>query len=204
MRGVVAAAAVLVAVLIPLSSGAQDSARTSPSPSAATVEKSSLDSTTDAKGQPIATQIYSDEASFDTEKRVGAFTGRKLAALAGLAMALVATAVGLGDRVLVHGAAGGVGTAAVQLAAAAGAEFQGIAVQPMIGPDTFAGTRLGHRWEWNHNPDNSKWAVNNGLNLQTATVTGDLYKARNTLTHRIQGPTSTATIVSRGGGSGPR
>jgi lipopolysaccharide transport protein LptA len=30
---------------------------------------------TDAKGQPITTQIYSDEASFDTEKRIGVFTG---------------------------------------------------------------------------------------------------------------------------------
>ncbi|MFI6237631.1 family 43 glycosylhydrolase [Micromonospora sp. NPDC050784] len=68
------------------------------------------------------------------------------------------------------------------------------AVKPLTGTDTFAGTTLGPQWEWNHNPDNSKWSVNNGLNLQTATVTGDLYKARNTLTHRIQGPTSTATI----------
>jgi beta-xylosidase len=31
--------------------------------------------------------------------------------------------------------------------------------------------------------------------LQTATLTDDLYAARNTLTHRILGPTSTATIV---------
>jgi lipopolysaccharide transport protein LptA len=30
---------------------------------------------TDAKGQPITTQIYADEASFDTEKRIGVFTG---------------------------------------------------------------------------------------------------------------------------------
>lgn len=30
---------------------------------------------TDAKGQPIATQIYADEASFDTEKRIGIFSG---------------------------------------------------------------------------------------------------------------------------------
>ena len=30
---------------------------------------------TDAKGQPITTQIYADEASFDTEKRIGIFTG---------------------------------------------------------------------------------------------------------------------------------
>ncbi len=31
--------------------------------------------TTDANGQPIATQIYADEASFDTEKRIGIFSG---------------------------------------------------------------------------------------------------------------------------------
>ncbi|WP_144126508.1 family 43 glycosylhydrolase [Catellatospora sichuanensis] len=68
------------------------------------------------------------------------------------------------------------------------------AVKPMIGTDTFSGTALGPQWEWNHNPDTSRYSVNNGLRLQTATVTNDLYNARNTLTHRIQGPTSTATI----------
>ncbi|MEJ3747988.1 family 43 glycosylhydrolase [Actinomycetes bacterium KLBMP 9797] len=67
-------------------------------------------------------------------------------------------------------------------------------VKPMIGLDTFAGTALGPQWEWNHNPDTGRYAVNNGLRLQTATVTNDLYAARNTLTHRIQGPSSTATI----------
>jgi beta-xylosidase len=68
-------------------------------------------------------------------------------------------------------------------------------VKPLIGVDTFAGTTLGPQWEWNHNPDNARWSVNNGLHLQAATVTNDLYWARNTLTHRIQGPTSTATIA---------
>ncbi|GEK19443.1 family 43 glycosylhydrolase [Cellulomonas persica] len=67
-------------------------------------------------------------------------------------------------------------------------------VAPMTGRDTFVGPTLGHRWEWNHNPDTSRFSVSNGLRLQTATVTNDLYNARNTLTHRIQGPTSTATI----------
>jgi beta-xylosidase len=67
-------------------------------------------------------------------------------------------------------------------------------VQPMTGADTFTGSGLGPRWEWNHNPDNTKWSTGSGLRLQTATVTNDLYAARNTLTHRIQGPTSTATI----------
>ncbi|WP_413098330.1 glycoside hydrolase 43 family protein [Streptomyces sp. Inha503] len=65
---------------------------------------------------------------------------------------------------------------------------------PLTGVDTFDGTFLKPTWEWNHNPDNTKWSVNNGLTLRTATVTNDLYWARNTLTHRIQGPTSTATI----------
>ncbi|KAJ3130508.1 hypothetical protein HK098_000073 [Nowakowskiella sp. JEL0407] len=58
--------------------------------------------------------------------------------------------------------------------------------------DTF--TSLGPQWEWNHNPDNSKWSINNGLVLQTVTVTGDLYAARNTITHRILGPTSYGTV----------
>nr|WP_218008090.1 RICIN domain-containing protein [Herbidospora sakaeratensis] len=67
-------------------------------------------------------------------------------------------------------------------------------VASMIGPDTFSGGSLGHRWEWNHNPDTSRFSTGNGLRLQTATVTNDIYNARNTLTHRIQGPSSTATI----------
>ncbi|WBB80968.1 family 43 glycosylhydrolase [Micromonospora sp. WMMD882] len=68
------------------------------------------------------------------------------------------------------------------------------AVKPLTGVDTFAGTTLGPQYEWNHNPDTSRYSVNNGLRLQTATVTNDLYRARNTVTHRIQGPSSTGTI----------
>ncbi|WP_328855533.1 family 43 glycosylhydrolase [Microbispora hainanensis] len=67
-------------------------------------------------------------------------------------------------------------------------------VKPPTGTDTFTGSRLGPEWEWNHNPDTSRYSVGNGLRLQTATVTNDLYSARNTLTHRILGPSSTATI----------
>ncbi|KAI0480014.1 glycoside hydrolase family 43 protein [Xylaria cf. heliscus] len=65
----------------------------------------------------------------------------------------------------------------------------------LTGTDSFSGTTLGAAWEWNHNPDTSKFTVNNGLTLSTATVTADLYQARNTLTHRIHGPISTATII---------
>jgi beta-xylosidase len=69
------------------------------------------------------------------------------------------------------------------------------AVNPMIGNDTFMTAALGPQYEWNHNPDNTKWSTGSGLHLSTASVTNDLYAARNTLTHRIQGPTSTATIT---------
>jgi beta-xylosidase len=68
------------------------------------------------------------------------------------------------------------------------------AMKPLTGTDTFSGATLGAEWEWNHNPDNTKWSLAGGLKLQTATVTNDLYKARNTLTHRILGPQSTGTI----------
>jgi beta-xylosidase len=67
-------------------------------------------------------------------------------------------------------------------------------VQSSTGTDRFEEAALRPEWEWNHNPDNTKWAAGNGLTLQTATVTSDLYAARNTLTHRILGPSSTATI----------
>ena len=70
-------------------------------------------------------------------------------------------------------------------------------VKSPTGTDNFTSSSLGPEWEWNHNPDNSKWSFANGggLTLNTATVTDDLYAARNTLTHRILGPTSTGTVV---------
>ncbi len=68
-------------------------------------------------------------------------------------------------------------------------------VKPRTGADSFRRMPLSPEWEWNHNPDNSKWSAKNGLTLQTATVTDDLYMARNTLTRRILGPESTATIA---------
>ncbi|KAK1754042.1 Arabinanase/levansucrase/invertase [Echria macrotheca] len=62
------------------------------------------------------------------------------------------------------------------------------------GTDLFPGPALGPQWEWNHNPDNSKWKANSGLTLQTADVTTDLFAARNTLTQRILGPKSAGTF----------
>ena len=59
-----------------------------------------------------------------------------------------------------------------------------------------SGPGLSHHWEWNHNPDGGKWEVltGGGLVLRTASVTGDLFAARNTLTRRIAGPKSRGTF----------
>jgi beta-xylosidase len=71
-------------------------------------------------------------------------------------------------------------------------------LRPLTGVDRFRGKTLGPQWEWNHNPDDTKWSTGHGLRLETATVTNDLYRARNTLTHRTLGPESTATILLDG------
>lgn len=42
---------------------------------AASIAQPKSTAATDAKGEPITTQIYADEASFDTEKRIGVFSG---------------------------------------------------------------------------------------------------------------------------------
>ncbi|OBT94140.1 hypothetical protein VE01_06961 [Pseudogymnoascus verrucosus] len=56
-----------------------------------------------------------------------------------------------------------------------------------LGTDTFQGTSLG--------TDTTKYTVNNGLTLSTATVTNDLFEARNTLTHRVFGAVSIGTVI---------
>lgn len=59
----------------------------------------------------------------------------------------------------------------------------------------FRHSTLEHCWEWNHNPDNSKWSLQDGqLVLGTGTVTESLHHATNTLTHRTIGPGSIATF----------
>lgn len=71
------------------------------------------------------------------------------------------------------------------------------AVSQLTGTDTFVGSALSPEWEWNHNPDTTKFGFvggSGGLILQTATVTYDLFSARNTLTHRIIGPKSEAVF----------
>ncbi|ORY17286.1 glycosyl hydrolase family 43 protein [Clohesyomyces aquaticus] len=70
-------------------------------------------------------------------------------------------------------------------------------VPPPVGTDNFEGSALSADWEWNHNPDTSKFKLlggTGGIQLSTATITNDLFTARNTLTHRIIGPKSSGTF----------
>ena len=58
----------------------------------------------------------------------------------------------------------------------------------------FDGRQLGRIWQWNHNPDDTKWSLKNGrLRLQSMPAE-QLMWARNTLTQRVIGPTSITTV----------
>ena len=60
--------------------------------------------------------------------------------------------------------------------------------------EDFNGKTLGRIWQWNHNPDDAKWSLKNGrLRLQSMPAE-QLMWARNTLTQRVIGPTSIATV----------
>ena len=60
--------------------------------------------------------------------------------------------------------------------------------------EDFNGKTLGRVWQWNHNPDDTKWNLKNGrLRLQSMPAE-QLMWARNTLTQRAIGPTSTTTV----------
>jgi beta-xylosidase len=54
--------------------------------------------------------------------------------------------------------------------------------------DEFNNTQLGPQWEWNHNPDDSKWSLSArpGYLRLTPTQSDDLLSARNTLTQCMQ------------------
>ena len=60
--------------------------------------------------------------------------------------------------------------------------------QPMPTTDQFSSSSIGMQWEWNHNPDNNAWSLNERpgwLRLKTSGVADRLTQARNMLTQRI-------------------
>lgn len=60
--------------------------------------------------------------------------------------------------------------------------------------DEFNKPTLGLQWQWNHNPDNSRWSLieHPGYLRLHGDYAPDLYHARNSLTQRVQGPASSA------------
>ncbi|HEX5177520.1 MAG TPA: LptA/OstA family protein [Chthoniobacteraceae bacterium] len=73
MRGLVVATC-LLAILTAPRSGGQETTRNVQATPPAKAQAPPAPAAKDAKGQPITTQIFADEASFDTEKRLGVFT----------------------------------------------------------------------------------------------------------------------------------
>lgn len=60
--------------------------------------------------------------------------------------------------------------------------------------EDFNGKALGRVWQWNHNPDDTKWALKNGKLRIMAQPAQQLMWARNTLTQRVIGPRSITTV----------
>jgi len=58
-------------------------------------------------------------------------------------------------------------------------------------------SRLGLQWQWNHNPDNTKWSLTERqgfLRMTTGKIVSNITEARNTLTQRAVGPFSSGWI----------
>ena len=74
-----------------------------------------------------------------------------------------------------------------------------IAGQPIMQPatsDNFTNSTLGLQWQWNHNPDNTRWSLTDRpgyLRLRPTQATS-LWTARNTLTQKGQGPQSQGIV----------
>ena len=65
---------------------------------------------------------------------------------------------------------------------------------PYVRSENFDGKQLGRVWQWNHNPEEKMWSLKGGklrINTQPAE---QLMWARNTLTQRVIGPKSIATV----------
>ena len=60
--------------------------------------------------------------------------------------------------------------------------------------DNFDAPRLAPIWQWNHNPDDTQWSLRRGRIRLNTMPADQLLWARNTLTQRVIGPTSVATV----------
>lgn len=62
--------------------------------------------------------------------------------------------------------------------------------------DDFESSTLGLQWQWNHNPDDTRWSLTErrGWLRLRSTVAKDFWHARNTLTQKGQGPVSRGEV----------
>lgn len=60
--------------------------------------------------------------------------------------------------------------------------------------ENFNGKTLGRVWQWNHNPDDTKWSIKGGKLQLKALPADQLMWARNSLTQRVVGPRSIYTV----------
>lgn len=71
----------------------------------------------------------------------------------------------------------------------------------MVTSDDFDGEELRLEWQWNHNPDNSKWALSDGkLRITTGRTDSRIVNAKNTLTQRTFGPKCVGRTLVDGSG----
>lgn len=67
----------------------------------------------------------------------------------------------------------------------------------VVSDDFDKAPKLGLTWQWNHNPDNSLWSLNERpgyLRLKTGKVVNSIFEARNTLTQRTEGPQCSGVV----------
>jgi beta-xylosidase len=74
--------------------------------------------------------------------------------------------------------------------------IQGQAICQPATSDDFTSPALGLQWQWNHNPDDSRWSLSErpGWLRLRPTVADDFWLARNTLTQKGQGPWSRGEV----------
>jgi hypothetical protein len=73
--------------------------------------------------------------------------------------------------------------------------YVGPVTTPYDRTDQFTGPKLANVWQWNHNPDDSKWSLDErkGYLRLHSLPAKDFWTARNSLTQRAVGPESQAT-----------
>lgn len=73
---------------------------------------------------------------------------------------------------------------------------QGCPKIPLVISDDFNSDSLNIHWQWNHNPVDSAWTLQNGkLKLSTSRVVDNIYAAPNTLTQRMEGPKCSGIVA---------